>query len=259
MNDKRNCEKLSKDTIAGKSGSKAGPNSQTNAYYPVFLSISGEPCLVVGGGRVAVRKAIGLLKCGAQVTMVAPEISPDAHSIEGLTIHNREYRVGEAKLFRLVITATGIRDVDALVSKDAKSWRVWVNSADDLENCSFLLPSIHRDGPVSIAVSTGGASPALATWLRKRIAQMLNDDLSKISDLLASARRSLKSRNVPTESINWAELLNGEFVELVNKGEIAQAQTIIAEMIEPKRAQSPSVWAGSSDLGIEVGSFDDSD
>src|ERR1700733_8819953 len=119
--------------------------------YPVSLIISDLPCLVGGGGRVAARKIAGLLRCGAAVTVVAPE----AHVALGLlaedgvflrlrgphlNVHLRPYRPGEAADYRLVVTATGDRSVDSSVYRDAEEAGVWVNSADDPDHCTFILP-----------------------------------------------------------------------------------------------------------------------
>ena len=137
------------------------------AYYPVSLDVEGRACLVVGGGPVAARKASGLLRCGAVVTVIAPDICTAMAELSPLTIARRPYAAGDAGGYRLVVTATGIAAVDGAVYADADAAGVWVNSADDSEHCSFILPSVHRDGAVTLAVSTGGQSPALASWLRR--------------------------------------------------------------------------------------------
>ena len=132
-------------------------------FYPVSLEVSGRPCLVVGGGTVAARKARTLLECGAVVAVIAPALSEEMEALASLlrTVERREYAVGDASDFRLVVTATGVPEVDGTVYADAEAAGVWVNSADDPEHSSFILPAVHRDGAVTVAVSTGGLSPAL--------------------------------------------------------------------------------------------------
>ena len=98
-----------------------------------------------------------MVECGAEVTVVAPEVDPAIGAL-GVAVERREYEQGMAASYRLVVTATGVPEVDAAVADDAERAGVWVNSADDPAHCSFILPSVHRDGPVTIAVSTGGAS-----------------------------------------------------------------------------------------------------
>ena len=111
---------------------------------------------------MAARKVGGLLRCGARVTVIAPAFCDAMTQLTPLTLERRPYAPGDAAGYRLVVTATGIPAVDGAVYADAEAAGVWVNSADDVAHCTFILPSVHRDGPVSVAVSTGGTSPALA-------------------------------------------------------------------------------------------------
>ena len=202
-------------------------------YFPVSLNVSGRPCLVVGGGRVAARKARALLDCGAAVTVIAPSLGEDmealAHSLHGL--ERRAYRGGDASSYRLVVTATGIPEVDGAVYADAEAAGVWVNAADDTAHCSFILPAVHRDGAVSIAVSTGGLSPALASWLRTRLAGECGDGLGQLAGLLDEARTSLKRAGRRSDEVDWAHLLDGSLPELVRAGDIDAARATIAAAI----------------------------
>jgi siroheme synthase-like protein len=193
--------------------------------------VGGRPCLVVGGGPVAARKAKGLLDCDALVTVIAPEVSSAMARLAPLTIERRSYAKGNAKGYRLVITATGIAAVDGEVSADAEDAGVWVNSADDLEHCTFILPSVHRDGPVTIAVSTGGTSPALASWLRVRLAQGCGTDLSELAELLGRARQGLHDAGRSTENVDWGTLLDGALPTLVREGRLEQARALLESAI----------------------------
>jgi precorrin-2 dehydrogenase / sirohydrochlorin ferrochelatase len=197
-------------------------------YYPVSLDVTGRPCLVVGGGPVAARKARGLLSCGATVTVITPEVSPDMAALDGITIERRTYATGDAGRFRLVVTATGRPDVDAAVFTDAEVAGVWVNSADDREHCTVILPSIHRDGPVTVAVSTGGVSPALASWLRRRLAAAAGE-AGTLAELLGQARAQLKAAGISTETVDWAALLDGPLPALVDRGELDNARAILQD------------------------------
>jgi siroheme synthase-like protein len=196
-------------------------------YFPVSLKVSGQPCLVVGGGPVAARKAGHLLECGALITVVAPAVGPDMQSLAPLTIEQRPYAAGEAANFRLVVTATGDPVVDGAVYADAEAAGVWVNSADDPAHCSFILPSVHRSGLVSIAVSTSGSSPALATWLRRQIGTDLGDGLGELAELLAEARNRVRESGRRTEDVDWSGLLNGPLPSLVRDGKVEEAQALI--------------------------------
>ena len=108
------------------------PGSAVN-FYPVTLDISGRPCLVVGGGPVAARKARGLLECGAKVTVIAPSLASDMEALLPRlhAVERRPYREGDVASYRLAVTATGLPDVDGAVHADAETSGVWINSADD--------------------------------------------------------------------------------------------------------------------------------
>jgi len=210
--------------------------------YPVGLVVRGRRCLVVGGGRVAARKVRSLLECGAAVTMVAPE----AHEALGLLsaagaiaaidgppldVQLRPYAPGEAAGYRLVITATGDPDVDAAVHADADAAGVWVNSADDPEHCSFVLPAVWRDGPVTIAVSSEGESPALSTWLRSQVASSVGAGIGVLAELLGEARRKLQAAGRSTDEVDWQCLLRGPLLELVREGRVPEARAVLSEAI----------------------------
>jgi siroheme synthase-like protein len=201
------------------------------AYYPVALDIEGRPCLVVGGGPVAARKARGLLDCGAVVTVIAPAVSEEMAHLAPLTVERRPYARGEVGAYRLVITATGIPDVDGAVYDDAESSGVWVNSADDPGRCSFILPSVHRDGLVTLAVSTGGSSPALASWLRRRLAEESGHGLGQLAELLGRARQRLHDAGRSTESVAWAALLDGPLPALVQADRLSEASVLVEAAI----------------------------
>jgi siroheme synthase-like protein len=210
--------------------------------YPVGLVVRGRRCLVVGGGRVAARKARSLLECGAAVTMVAPEVHEalgllsaqgTIAAIEGppLDVHVRHYARGEAARYQLVVTATGDRAVDAAVHADAEEAGVWVNSADDPEHCSVVLPAVWRQGPITVAVSSGGESPALSTWLRDRVGEMLGPDVGVLAALLGEARRRLQVDGRPTQDVDWHSLLRGPIADLVRTGRLEEARALVAEAV----------------------------
>lgn len=173
--------------------------------YPVFLDLQGVPVLVVGGGSIAFRKASGLAEAGAVITVVAPEIVPELLELVA-DVRHRAYQPGEAAGFQLVITATNDAAVNAQVAADARAAQVWANSADDPQNCSFILPAVTRRGLVSVAVSTGGASPALAGTVRSRIAeQILTAQVEAAAVELASQRAEIHAAGGSTELVEWGD------------------------------------------------------
>jgi siroheme synthase-like protein len=208
------------------------PSAPVHASYPVSLDVRGRPCLVVGGGPVAARKARALLACGALVTVIAPDLCADMEGLSPLTLERHPYAAGDASGFRLVLTATGDAEVDGSVYRDADAAGIWVNSADDLAHCSLTLPSVHRDGAVSVAVSTGGASPALASWLRGQLAAQIGGGLDDLAQVLAAARARVKESGLRTDEIDWTGLLDGALPELVRQGRMDEAQALIDGAIE---------------------------
>jgi len=216
--------------------------SSLDPIYPVGLVVAGRKCLVVGGGHVAGRKTRSLLACRANVTMVAPEVhealamlSSDgtiaAIEADPLDVQLRPYAAGEAGDYMLVVTATGVADVDKAVAEDAKRAGVWVNSADDPANCTFLLPAVHRRGPVTIAVSTSGSSPALASWLRGRMAEVMGPGIEQLVSLLEEGRALVREQGSSTESVDWVRLLDGPLPGLVAAGRMDEARRVMRSVI----------------------------
>jgi precorrin-2 dehydrogenase/sirohydrochlorin ferrochelatase len=203
--------------------------------YPLSLRLEGEKCLVVGGGRIAARKIASLVTCGAEVTVIAPATLPEVNVLAG-EVRRRPYRRGDAAGFRLVIAATGDAAVDQDVFEDAEAHRVLVNAADQPAACRFLVPAVLRRGPVSVAVSTGGASPYLATWLRDRIAATSGPELEEVAALLSEVRASLRSLGLSTEGLPWADLVDDELLAEVAAGRIDHARARAARWLADRES-----------------------
>jgi precorrin-2 dehydrogenase / sirohydrochlorin ferrochelatase len=171
--------------------------------YPIMLELTGVPVLVVGGGRVALRKVEGLVNAGADVTVVAPKVT-DPISQLPVRVVIRAYKSADLTSVRLAITATDDPAVNAAVAADATALGIWVNSADDPANCTFTLPAVARDGAVTVAVSTGGASPALASHLRSELEGWLSEiGAAGAATTLSAQRSEMHAAGVSTESIDW--------------------------------------------------------
>jgi siroheme synthase-like protein len=173
--------------------------------YPVMLDLEGVPVLLVGGGRVALRKAQGLAQAGALVTVVAPEVLAELAHLAA-QVRARPYATTDLDGHRLVVTSTDDATVNARVAADARAAGIWVNSADDPANCSFILPAVARRGPVVVAVGTDGASPALASHLRDRIAgDILTAQVEVAATELARQRAELHAAGISTETVDWSD------------------------------------------------------
>ena len=211
--------------------------ADTPSFYPVSLDVTGRSCLVVGGGPVAAHKARGLADCGAVVTVVATSLSPEMEALAPRLheVELRAYRTGDAERFRLVVTATGVPDVDAGVHADAESANVWVNSADDRAHSTFILPAVHRDGAVTVAVSTGGLSPAMSSWLRTRLSVECGDWIGTLAQVLGDARRRMREAGLRVDTVDWAALLDGPLPSLVAAGELDDAVAIVEDVARQAR------------------------
>jgi len=192
--------------------------------FPVSLMVEGRPCLVVGGGRIAARKVDGLRACAAKVHVVAPEVSDEIKAWPDVSWEQRPYRRGEVGRYRLAVSATSSPEVNRAVYLDAEEAGVWVNGADDPQNCSFTLPSIVRRGPLTVAISTGGGSPALAAWLKGRLETTIGPEYEVLLDLLATERRSQQANGRSTESLDWKKALDSDMLDLIRVGDVAHAR-----------------------------------
>lgn len=211
--------------------------------FPIAVRLENMPCLVVGGGRVAARKVASLLYCGAQVTVIAPRTCAEIEAMP-VTLLRREYEAGEAGGYRLVITATGLSEVDRAVFQDGESRGVMVNAADDIASCRYFLPSVVRRGDVTVAVSTAGKSPFLATWLRRRLADVVGPEFAKIALVLGAARRELKQAGLSTESADWDSLVDDSLIAMMAAGRESEVQQRVMEWLDAQMCKSASSAGG---------------
>lgn len=194
------------------------------AQYPVNLILDGRKCLVVGGGDVAARKADGLLACGGRVHVVATHVSDVIRADTRLTWDERPYRSDDLDGCWLVIAATDRPEVNRAVYLDGEAAGVWVNGADDPEHCSFTLPSVVRRGDLMLTVSTGGRSPAVATWVRQRLEREIGPEYEVLLDLVSSRRQAIKASGGSTEDVDWHRALDSDVLGLIRTGDVDRAR-----------------------------------
>lgn len=197
--------------------------------YPVNLRVTGRPCLVVGGGQVAAAKVAGLLECHAHVRAVAPEAGPELAEMLAagdpfLTWDQRLYRATDVEGQMLVITAADDPAVNHAVYLDAVAAGVLVNSADDPVNCTFILPSRVRQGRLLVTFATGGHSPALSTWLRRRFEAEFGPEYDTLIGVLSDEREAIRSSGRSTEGLDWQSALDSGMLELIREGRVVEAK-----------------------------------
>lgn len=201
--------------------------SAEQPLYPVSLVLAGRRCLVVGGGPVAARKARGLLEARALVHVVATRVDPEVRDLDGLTWEERAWRRGDLAGYRLVMVATDDPELNRVIYREGEEVGAWVNCADDPISCSFLLPSVGRRGPITVAVSTGGRSPALAAWLRRRLTDQLGPEYEVLVELLSAERAALRASGRPTVGPDWQLALSSDMLDLIRAGYVEQARELL--------------------------------
>jgi siroheme synthase-like protein len=162
-------------------------------YYMACLDIAGRHCLVVGGGKIAYEKIVGLVACGALVTVVAPKARPEVQAL-AVELRQRAYESADLEGQLFVVAATDIRELNERVSQDAEARGMLCNVVDQPDLCSFILPAVHRNGPIAVAISTGGASPALAQRMRDEIAERYDERYVALARRLRELRPAAKER-----------------------------------------------------------------
>jgi siroheme synthase-like protein len=205
-------------------------------FYIACLKLKGRRALVVGGGEVGLEKVEGLLACDADVTLVAPEAIDALAELaaEGsITWQRREYVSADLDGCLIAIAATGDTDVNIGVFEDAEARAMLVNVVDVPPLCNFILPAIVRTGPLAVAISTAGASPALAKRMKREIAEMFGEPYATLAVLLNDVRGWAKG-TLPTYQDRKAffeAIVNGEPdpIELIRAGELDAVRQLIAD------------------------------
>jgi siroheme synthase-like protein len=195
--------------------------------FPLFVDLTGRSCVVLGGGAVAERKVEALLAAGAEVTVISPEVTDalGALSAAGRLVHiARGYETGDLAGFALAFAATDDGAINAAVADAGRRHGVWVNAADDPANCDFILPAVLRRGALTVAVSTGGASPALARVVRDEIDAYLPAGYADLTEIAARVRRDLRERSAAPDGPTWVQALDGEVRRLAAFGRSAEAR-----------------------------------
>jgi precorrin-2 dehydrogenase/sirohydrochlorin ferrochelatase len=203
--------------------------------YPVALDLNGRTCLVVGGGAVALRKVRGLLAVGADVRVIARDA---VEMPAGARVHLRGFEDGDIDGNTFVVAATADRELNARIARLARERGVWVNVADDPAAGDVILPAVARRGALQIAVSTGGASPALARRLRERLEDEFGPEYGDLVALLARLRDEWEPRaiaaGVPPAARHaaWHAVLDLPLVSLLADGRAPRAEEQARDALE---------------------------
>jgi precorrin-2 dehydrogenase / sirohydrochlorin ferrochelatase len=171
-------------------------------YYPIFLDIRGKCCLVIGGGEVAERKVESLLQAGGQVTVISPNLTPGLARLAAageIIYHQRKYKLGDLTGSFLTYAATNNEEVHQRIAAEAAKQRGLLNVADHPALCTFIVPSIVSQGDLTLAVSTGGASPALARHIGQTLRETFGPEYNQALQILARIREKLRPTALSAE------------------------------------------------------------
>lgn len=161
-------------------------------YFPFFVDVENQNCLVVGGGVVALRKIEKLLPFNPNITVVSPKVHKEILSIKNINIIKRKFDFNDLKEKSFVITATDDKVLNKEIYNSCKENNIPVNTVDDKDNCSFIFPALAKNNGVTVAISTSGKSPLYAKYLRKKIESLIQDSES-IVDNLSKYREKIKN------------------------------------------------------------------
>jgi len=192
--------------------------------------MTGRRCLVIGGGAVAERKIAGLLEAGATVTVISPDISETIarwSKENSINFIARRYRPGDLAGYELVFVATDDAEVNAAAYNEGRQLNVWVNAADDPAHCDFILPSVLRRGELTVAVSSGGNSPALARTIREDLEFYFTGEYELLTQLAAEVRNELQRRSIAVPFEAWRKALSGEVRQVLMRGDLARARAVL--------------------------------
>ena len=204
-------------------------------YYPVNLDMTNKRCVIVGGGEIAERKVERLLECGAQVTVVSKSLTPvlktrkKAAQMDQL---DRDYEDQALDCAFMVIGATDRNDVNERISKDAMARGLLVNIVDDPDRCNFILPSLVQQGDLSIAISTGGKSPALAKKLRKELEKQYGPEYKTLLVVMGLLRKMILAgdQRAADNKAVFEDLVHSDILQAIREKDRGRVNTIIRDL-----------------------------
>lgn len=208
-------------------------------YFPIHLDVQDAACLLVGGGRVGVRKARTLMACGARLVVVAPAADPVFHQWQGegrLVLKQRHFDAQDVMGMRLVIAATDQETVNQEVCMAARENHIWCNAAQNPDQGDFILPSVVDREGLTLTISTHGNSPALARYLRQKLEAVVGPEYNQLATILGHIRSA--ETNVAGVGTNFRDqfelLMAGNLLGLLREHKMAAAQQLIDRVCGPQ-------------------------
>ena len=207
-------------------------------YYPVYLNLAGKRCVILGGGAIAQGKLAALRDAGASITVISPQSTDGikrAAQRGHVTLLQREYQPGDLEGAFIAVAATNVWHVNRQIYEEAEERGVLLNVVDDPDQCTFIAPSIVRRDPITLAISTGGASPALARKMRETLSEDKVLQWADLADVLAQARRVIKEKRTVIDPTRWQCVITEDLLEMARNGQEAEAvKTVLGQLLNPE-------------------------
>jgi precorrin-2 dehydrogenase/sirohydrochlorin ferrochelatase len=219
-------------------------SSVGSRYYPAMLDVRGKRAIIIGGGKVAARKAAELLACGACVNVIDPAPCEDVEALalsQAVMITRASYRSGDLADASLAIVATNDATIQKAAWSEANRRGILVNTVDEISRCSFIAPSILRRGPLTIAVSTDGTNPSLARRIRERLEFQFPQAYGPFLELAAHARRRLRDAGLGYNERDrfMGELITSEVLALMSDANEEEANRITSRLLSEYGVMQP--------------------
>jgi precorrin-2 dehydrogenase/sirohydrochlorin ferrochelatase len=216
-------------------------------YYPAYLDLRGRPCIVIGGGEVAARKVASLLEAGARVTVVSPTLAAELRALADtheVVHHARAYRRGDLAGAWLACAATDDEAVHAAIAAEAAEARVFLNVVDRPALCGFIVPALVTRGVVSVAVSTGGASPALAKRLAGDLDAALGAEWAVAARVLGALRARLAGMEPTARARIFSALADAPLLQAIRDRDVVRVDALLGEQV--------GTGVTLADLGVDL-------
>ncbi len=201
-------------------------------YYPAFIDVRDRDCVVIGGGDLGEEKVVKLLECDASVVVISPEVTEKVRGLADRGVVEwieREYRYGDLERAFIAIANTGDAETDRRIYKEAEERNVILNVVDVTHLCTFIAPSVARRGEVTVATSTGGASPALARTFREKLESSRILEYADLAPILSDARAELRRRGLRVPADHWQTCITEGLLDSVQAGQAGSAYDTLLE------------------------------
>ena len=203
-------------------------------FYPVFLNLTERRCVIIGGGQIAEGKISKLLDSGAKIIVISPDATQGIRGFAErgqIELDLRKYQEGDLQGAFLAIAATNDRVVNQEIFEEAEKQGILLNAVDDMPRCTFIAPSIVERGPVTVAISTGGASPALARKLREKMEVSSALDWADATSVLSKARQIIKDKQIAVDPQRWQCCMTDELLTMIQAGHENEALDLLMDLL----------------------------